>query len=109
MVTAVLTNGDTAQQRDKLRRIGLDGRIGPVFTPADLGVAKPDPDAFRRACAHWGLPPHAVLSVGDRYDLDVLAARAAGLDAVQLDRLGAGPAGEPQRITSLRELGNHLR
>jgi putative hydrolase of the HAD superfamily len=104
VATAVLTNGTTGQQNDKLARTGLAARVGPVWTVEDLGVAKPDPDAFRRACARWGLPPAAVLSVGDRRDLDVLPARAAGLDAVWLDRDGAGPAGEPRRITSLREL-----
>jgi putative hydrolase of the HAD superfamily len=45
-----------------------------------------------------------VLSVGDRHDLDVLPARAAGLQAVHLDRLDAGPTDEPHRIKSLRDL-----
>ena len=67
-------------------------------------MAKPDPEAFRRACARWGLPPAAVLSVGDRHDLDVLPARAAGLAAVLLDRDGAGTAGEPSRIRPLADL-----
>jgi FMN phosphatase YigB (HAD superfamily) len=43
---------------------------------------------FLTACARLGLPPAAVLHVGDRYDLDVVAARAAGLPAVHLDRSG---------------------
>ncbi len=104
LATAVLTNGVTAQQNDKLARTGLAGRVGPVWTAEDLGVAKPDPAAFRLVCARWGLPPAAVVSVGDRHDLDVLPARAAGLAAVLLDRRGAGPADEPARITSLRQL-----
>ena len=99
--TAVLTNGTTEQQNDKLRRTGLAGRVGEVWTVEDLGVAKPDPEAFRLACERWGLPPAAVLSVGDRLDLDVLPARAAGLAAVLIDRRAA--AG-PGRISSLREL-----
>jgi putative hydrolase of the HAD superfamily len=75
-----------------------------VWTVEDLGVAKPDPDAFRTACARWGRPPESVLSVGDRHDLDVLPARAAGLSAVLLDRAGTGPADEPHRVGSLRDL-----
>jgi len=98
--TAVLTNGTTEQQNDKLRRTGLAGRVGPVWTVEDLGVAKPDPEAFRLACERWGLPPAAVLSVGDRPDLDLVPARAAGLAAVLIDRRTAGP----DRITSLRDL-----
>jgi putative hydrolase of the HAD superfamily len=104
LATAVLTNGTAAQQNDKLARAGLAGRVGPVYTVDDLGVAKPHAGAFLGACARWGLPPAAVLSVGDRHDLDVLPARAAGLRAVHLDRRGTGPADEPHRIRSLRDL-----
>ncbi|WP_327004670.1 HAD hydrolase-like protein [Dactylosporangium sp. NBC_01737] len=59
---------------------------------------------FAEACRRWGLPPAAVVSVGDRHDLDVVAARAAGLHAVHLDRDGAGPLDEPHRVASLTEL-----
>lgn len=104
LCTAVLTNGSTRQQHDKLARIGLTGRLGPVYTAEELAVAKPSPDAFLAACRRWGLPPGAVLHVGDDHDLDVRAAREAGLHAVHLDRTGTGPAGEPLRIASLREL-----
>jgi putative hydrolase of the HAD superfamily len=104
LAVAVLTNGTTEQQNDKIARVGLAGRVGPVYTVEDLGVAKPDPAAFRGACERWGRPPAEVLSIGDRHDLDVLPARAAGLRAVHLDRTGAGPHDEPHRITSLREL-----
>ncbi|BCY14012.1 HAD family hydrolase [Actinoplanes sp. L3-i22] len=105
--TAVLTNGAATQQRGKLARMGL-ADLGPVWTPDDLGMAKPDPGAFRGAVARWGLRPGEVLSLGDRHDLDVLAARAAGLRAVHLDRLGIGPADEPHRIGSLRDLADYL-
>jgi putative hydrolase of the HAD superfamily len=104
LVTAVLTNGARGQQHKKLQRSGLGGRVGPVFTVDDLGVAKPHAGAFLGACERWGLAPGEVLSIGDNHDLDVVAARAAGLRAGHLDRLGEGPAGEPHRITSLRQL-----
>lgn len=104
LITAILTNGTVEQQHQKLERTGLAGRVGPVYTVEDLGVAKPDPVAFQLACARWGLDPATVLSVGDRYDLDVLPARRAGLSAVHLDRHDEGPHDEPARITSLRDL-----
>ncbi|MEV4636723.1 HAD family hydrolase [Actinoplanes sp. NPDC049548] len=105
LVTAVLTNGSTVQQRKKLERTGLGGRVGPVFTVENLGVAKPAPEAFHRACSQWGLRPDEVLSVGDDHAFDVVAARTAGLRAAHLDRLGTGPPGEPVRLRSLRDLG----
>jgi putative hydrolase of the HAD superfamily len=109
LATAVLTNGSTEQQNGKIARVGLTGRLGPVFTVDDLGVAKPDPAAFRLACERWGRAPGEVLSIGDRYDLDVLPARAAGLSAAHLDRHGRGPLDEPHRLTSLAELPAFLR
>jgi putative hydrolase of the HAD superfamily len=103
LTTAVLTNGSRQQQNRKLERVGLTG-IGPVYTPDDLGVAKPDPTAFLLACSRWGLAPAEVVSVGDNHEFDVLGARAAGLHAIHLDRRGEGPFDEPHRIGSLAAL-----
>lgn len=104
VVTAMLTNGAQGQQEAKLAHLGLLGRIGPVFTAEGLGVAKPDPRAFHQACTRLALPPGQVLYVGDDYEVDVLAARAAGLGAVYLDRVGTGPITEHNRITTLVDL-----
>jgi putative hydrolase of the HAD superfamily len=104
LATAVLTNGSKRQQNRKLERVGLAGRVGPVYTPDDLGVAKPDALAFRLACSRWGLAPGEVLSVGDNHEFDVLGARAAGLRAIHLDRRDEGPFDEPHRISSLTAL-----
>ncbi|MEV7963569.1 HAD family hydrolase [Oerskovia paurometabola] len=101
---AVLTNGTDEQQHAKLGAVGLVGRLGHVFTAEGLGVAKPDPQSYLLVCAALGVDPRDVLHVGDRYDLDVVAARAAGLRAVHLDRTGQGPFEEPARITSLAGL-----
>jgi putative hydrolase of the HAD superfamily len=109
LATAVLTNGVDEQQNDKIARVGLTGRLGPVFTAEGLGVAKPDPSAFSSACSRWGLDPHTVLSVGDRHELDVLPARAAGLRAVHLDRRNEGPLDEPARVSSLSDLPAFIR
>lgn len=105
---AVLTNGTMQQQNDKLTRVGLAGRVGPVYTAEELGAAKPAATAYLAACQRWGLAPDAVLHVGDRYDLDVAAARAAGLRALHLDRTGEPVAGEQARMESLRELAGFL-
>lgn len=101
---AVLTNGTVTQQNLKVEVLGLTGRVGPVVTAEELGTAKPQPEAYLTVCRRLGVDPAAVLHVGDDHALDVLGARAAGLRAVHLDRDGTGPAGEPSRISSLRDL-----
>jgi putative hydrolase of the HAD superfamily len=102
--TAVLTNGTTAQQRAKLKAVGLERCIGNVFTAEGLGVAKPDHRAYLAVCNELGIPPSSATHIGDLYDLDVLAPRTAGLRAIHLDRHDAGPHDERYRITSLRQL-----
>jgi len=51
-----------------------------------LGAAKPDPRIFHAACDALGVEPGATLHIGDDLELDVLAARRAGLHAAWLLR-----------------------
>lgn len=76
------------KQRSKVRATGLADLCGTVFASAELPAAKPDPRAYAAACAGLGVDPAQALMVGDNYDLDVVAARASGLDALHLDRAG---------------------
>ena len=101
--TAVLSNGDQAQQEDKLRRTGLGG-FEQVLTSGLLGAAKPDPEAFRAACAALRVEPADAVYVGDRLDVDARAATAAGLRGIWLDRAGLGGAGTVPRVRSLDQL-----
>lgn len=99
---AVLTNGTVEQQNLKVEALGLRGRVGPVVTAEELGLAKPHPEAYLHVCGLLGLAPGAVLHVGDDHALDVVGARGAGLQAVHLDRLGSRL--DDARIGSLTEL-----
>lgn len=82
----VLTNGSTRQQNAKLAAIGLADLIDVVCTSEALGVSKPDPLAYQRVCEALGVEPGETLMIGDNLELDVIAARAAGLSAHHLDR-----------------------
>lgn len=106
---AVLTNGTIEQQTAKMAAVGLIGQVGPIVTAGELGSAKPDPATYLAVCGRLGVSPSATVHVGDRYELDVVAPRAAGLRAVHLDRIGAGPFDEPHRIESLSELLSLVR
>ncbi|MFF4949014.1 HAD family hydrolase [Streptomyces chattanoogensis] len=108
---AVLSNSGTANQERKLTALGIRGHFEAVLCADELGHAKPAPEAFLAACDALGLPPHEVAYVGDRLDIDALAARDAGLTAVWLDRTGSGEEPPPgvRRIGSLAELPELLR
>ncbi|GAB2492437.1 HAD family hydrolase [Luteococcus sediminum] len=85
---AVLSNGSDDQQRKKLALIGVAGYFPDVFTAESLGAGKPNREAYDRTAHALGILPSECLYVGDDYDLDVVASRAAGWVAIHLDRIG---------------------
>ena len=85
---AVLSNGNQEQQEKKVSQTGLGRYIDVVQTSDHLGVAKPDPRAFELACVRLGVPPHAAVYIGDQLEVDALAAKAAGLRGIWLNRTG---------------------
>jgi FMN phosphatase YigB (HAD superfamily) len=52
-----------------------------IVTSCELGVAKPRPEIFLAATRRLGLDPEELLHVGDRWELDVDGAVAAGCGA----------------------------
>jgi putative hydrolase of the HAD superfamily len=104
LATAVLTNGTQEQQSAKVAATGLNDLIDTVFASAAIGVAKPDEAAYQLVCQRLGVEPGTTLMVGDNYELDVRAARSAGLRAVHLDRAGSHRVPDPTRIATLADL-----
>ncbi|WP_208935149.1 HAD family hydrolase [Paracidovorax avenae] len=78
-----LTNGNA-----DLQRIGLGGYFEGSVTARTFGVAKPDPSIFHEAAQRLGVPPEAVLHVGDDATLDAHGALQAGMQAVWINRAG---------------------
>ena len=79
---AVVTNGASAQQRAKIDRAGLDGRVDAVVVSDEEGVAKPDPRLLEIALDRLGardVDRDRVWMVGDAAHADVAAGRAAGV------------------------------
>jgi putative hydrolase of the HAD superfamily len=105
MKLGLITNGDSVQQRDKLKALGLANTFDAVVASADIGIAKPDPRIFRHAAGQLGVAPERCVYVGDRHDSDARAAAAAGMTGVWLNRAGLpAPDGEVAEISSLVEL-----
>lgn len=74
--------------------IGLGDYFSFRVTARAAGVAKPDPAIFARASTLAGVPPQAMLHVGDDPECDVAGAKAAGFAAVWLNRAGRAWARE---------------
>ena len=79
---AILTNGWNPLQQRKAERIGFDR---PVLVSEDLGVRKPQPEAFLALAAVLATDARSVTYVGDDPQVDVAGALAAGMQAIWFD------------------------
>lgn len=81
---AVISNSN-GSVRSILETLGLAAALEFVIDSSEVGLEKPDPRIFRLALERAGVRPDEAVYVGDLYSVDVVGARAAGMDAVLLD------------------------
>ena len=86
-----------------LERCGLAAYLDGAVSSAEAGALKPDPAIFAPALELAGCEPGEALHVGDTPEEDLAGARAAGIEAVLIDRAGGGD------IALLDELPERLR
>ena len=65
--------------RRSLKRVGIGDFLDPVVVSGEVGFVKPHPAPFTAALERLALAPEKVLFVGDRWDVDLLGARNAGM------------------------------
>jgi len=83
---ALVTNGASCLQREKLAASGLADRFAAVVVSGDLGRGKPDPAIFLHAVRALDAEPADAVMVGDNLRKDVDGALAAGLRAGWVNR-----------------------
>src|SRR5919108_1549515 len=76
------SNGSVASV---LQTLGLPRHLDFILDSHLVGVEKPDARIFEMALARAGVAAAEAVYVGDLYSVDVLGARAAGMDAILLD------------------------
>jgi putative hydrolase of the HAD superfamily len=100
--TALLTNGGTAQQRERISRFGLADLFDCIVIEGEFGVGKPDERVFTHAMQALSSAPEATWMVGDSLQADIAPAVSLGMHAVWVDEAGLGlPEGavtRPHRI-----------
>jgi putative hydrolase of the HAD superfamily len=72
--------------RGLLQRLRLHDYFETLAISCEVGFPKPSPVLFQHAATKLGLPAAAILHVGDSVELDVRGARAAGFEAVRVER-----------------------
>ena len=66
----------------RLAKFGLLPFFEMVCASAEEGIAKPDPEIFRRALTRAGCAPADAVMIGDRTDNDIAPAKALGMQTV---------------------------
>ncbi|MDF5751104.1 HAD family hydrolase [Spongiactinospora sp. TRM90649] len=91
-----------------LRRGGVDHLFHEVFLSAELGVAKPHAEFYRRVLAAAGCEPPEVLWVGDSVQKDVIGPSRHGMRPALVGRAelpdGVVVPGEVMLIRHVRDL-----
>ena len=107
----LVTNGTAREQRQKIDRFGLAQWFDFIQVEGELGIGKPEDDAYRHALARIGTAGHLTWFVGDNLEWDVRAPQRHGMTGVWVDRHGDTDPSPPQpqhRVRDLRELGRLL-
>ena len=106
LVLGVVSNSD-GRVEEALEAAGLRSFFDVVVESALIGVEKPDPRIFQAALQRLGVAPEEAVYVGDLYSVDILGARAAGMDAVLLGNPGDTQV-DCRRAQSIEELVQQL-
>ena len=93
---AVVTNGASAVQREKLERFGITEYFEKIIIDAEVGYSKPDKEIFQYAINQLELEPGDVWMVGDNLIWDIYGAQQLGIFTVWNDYRKKGLPDSPQ-------------
>ena len=79
---AIITNGFTEVQYDKLKKSNITRYFRKVFISEEIGASKPGRKIFEHALKSMNAPKKSTLMIGDNWDTDILGASKFGIDQV---------------------------
>jgi len=88
VVLGVITHGLELKQAEKLLLLRVVPYLHPgaIFISDQVGISKPNPKLYQRACSAMGLVPAEVMYVGDNPLHDIDPVNAVGMIPVRLHR-----------------------
>lgn len=99
MKVAIVSNWDD-RLRALLGALGVTDWIDTAVISAEVGVEKPDPRIFARACERLSVQPASAVHIGDDHGDDVAGARAAGCQVLHWPREVGSFAALARRLLS---------
>ncbi|HOV63561.1 MAG TPA: HAD family hydrolase [Spirochaetia bacterium] len=82
-----VTNNPTSIGRETLRALGVDAFFPFVIGLDVSGVSKPHERPFLLASEALGLPLHSLVSIGDRYEVDLEVPLSLGMGAILVESM----------------------
>ncbi len=106
---ALMTNGETIKQREKIRRFNLEKYFTVILIEGEQGFGKPDERVFIKALEGMNLKPDKCWAAGDNLEWDVAGPQKMGIFGIWNDFRKSGLPEDsevkPDRIIySIREL-----
>lgn len=83
----MITNGPPAWQREKIRKLGIEGYFEEIIVSGEIGHHKPDPKIFQEMTNRTGVPPSEIIYIGNDYRKDILGAKASGWHTAWVKRM----------------------
>jgi len=103
-----LISNATDLARRVMDRLGLSKYFETIVISDEVGFRKPDKRIFQLAVNLATVAPNRTIYIGDRYAVDVVGAKMAGMNSILIDRSGIYPDVDCIKIRTLRELRRFL-
>lgn len=82
----LLTNGDSAFQREKINRLSMTSWFDDIFISGEMGTDKPHKEAYYMIIDKYHVLPQETCMLGDNYLWEVVAPKEYGLKAIWVNR-----------------------
>jgi putative hydrolase of the HAD superfamily len=82
----------------------LPFKFFPIVSSAEYNVAKPDLRIFEIALNLVKIPPENCLYIGNSIELDMMPARACGMNTILIDRDNQFPEYKQNKVKSLKDI-----
>lgn len=103
---AIVTNGNSANQRRKIEKTGLGKYFQEIIVSSEVGCAKPNRQIFEIACNKLNVNSEECMMIGDKFKIDVEGSRNYGMTSVWVNRKNENINYEYE-IKELNELGRY--
>lgn len=82
---ALITNGGSAAQRQKIDRFKLSPLFDHVVIEEEYGLGKPDPRVYLHAVNLLGVKPEQSWMVGDNFEWEIIAPQKLGIKGIWIN------------------------